>query len=58
MLHCTYYNPNRVMTRGYLHAVEVTFLSAELVCVVRSGQLSDVNITGGHGTECHNEQHE
>lgn len=27
MLHCTYYNPNRVMAGGYLHAVEVTFLS-------------------------------
>lgn len=58
MLHCTYYNPNRVMARGYLHAVEVTFLSAQLVCVVRSRQLSDVNITGGHGTGCLNEQHD
>lgn len=58
MLHCTYHNPNRVMTRGYLHAVEVTFPSAELVWVVRSRQLPDVNITGGQGTGCHNKQHE
>lgn len=58
MLHCTYYNPNRVMTRGYLHAVEVTFLSVELLCVLRSRQLSDVDITGGHGKGCHNEWHE
>lgn len=38
--------------------LEVTFLSAVFVCVARSGQLSDVNVTGGHGTGCHNEQHE
>lgn len=32
MLRCTYYNPNKVMTRGYLHAVGVTFCSV-CVCV-------------------------
>lgn len=46
------------MTRGYLHAVEVTSLSGELVCVVGSRQLSDVDIIGGRSTGCHNEQHE
>lgn len=53
MLRCTYYNPNRVMTAGYLHAVGVTFLSLQFVCVVQSAQLSDVNITAGHRTECY-----
>lgn len=52
MLRCTYYNPNRVMAAGYLHAVRVTFLSLQFVCVVQSAQLSDVNITVGHRTEC------
>lgn len=49
MLHCTYSNPNRVKTSGYLHASEETFISVQSVCVVHSRQLPDVSISRGQG---------
>lgn len=62
MQHCTYNNSNRVMTGGYLHAVEPMLWCRTGVCVcvsvVWSGKMSDASKTRGHAVWHHNKQHE